>query len=101
MNRLFDSLGRHIANELNGHLYSPRGDNIGHYVQSAQIFIDMSGSYLGEIIFGNRLVYNRSSPHRSSNYGSYGNYGNIGNYGNPGNFGSIGLPGGYENIDDG
>jgi hypothetical protein len=43
-------------------------------------------------------MYNRSSGHRSVNYGSYGNYGNVGNYGNPGNYGSIGVIGGFDDI---
>ena len=63
------------------------------------IFIDMSGRYLGEIVQNNRLMYYRSSPHRSVSYGNYGNYGNVGNYGNPGNHGSIGSIGGYEDVE--
>jgi hypothetical protein len=42
-----------------------------------QIFIDMNGSYLGEIIYENRLMFNLSSGYRSINFGSYGNYGNV------------------------
>jgi hypothetical protein len=99
MRYLFDSKGHHIANEVNGQLHAPRGKNIGHYMESAGIFIDMRGRYLGEIISSNRLVYDRRSPYRSTNYGSCGNYGNVGNYGNPGNYGAIGLPGGYRDVD--
>lgn len=78
--------------------YAPTGQNIGHYMESEKIFIDMSGRYLGEIVLSNRLMYNRSSPHKNANYGNYGNYGNVGNYGNPGNHGNIGTIGGYENV---
>jgi hypothetical protein len=63
---------------------------------SCFFFIDMSGRYLGEILYENRLLRNPSSPYQSVNFGVYGNYGNIGNYGNPGNYGSIGLPAGHE-----
>ena len=49
-------------------------------------------------LYKNRLMYNRSSPHKNVSYGSYGNYGNVGNYGNPGNYGSIGTIGGYEDV---
>jgi hypothetical protein len=98
MEYLFDSHGKHIANFVNGQLHEPSGSNIGHYLEDQKIFIDMSGRYLGEIVQGNRLMYNRSSPHRSVNYGNYGNYGNVGNYGNPGNYGSIGMIGGYEDV---
>lgn len=98
MKFLFDSHGRHIANEVNGQLHSSSGANIGHYLPDQGIFIDMHGRYLGEIVHENRLMFNRSSPHRSVNYGVYGNYGNVGNYGNPGNYGSIGAVPGYDNI---
>ena len=99
MEFLFNSNGQHIANFVNGQLYAPSGQNIGHYLENQNIFIDMSGRYLGEIIQNNRLMYNRSSSHKNVNYGSYGNYGNVGNYGNPGNYGSIGSIGGYVNIE--
>ncbi|QDX94363.1 hypothetical protein EEL30_19990 [Brevibacillus laterosporus] len=99
MQFLFNSKGQHIANFVRGQLHSPSGKNIGHYLQRYEIFIDMRGRYLGEIIHKNRLMYKTTSPHRSVNYGSYGNYGNVGNYGNPGNYGSIGSVGGYKDID--
>lgn len=99
MKYLFNSRGQHIANFVNGHLHSPQGSNIGHYLEHYGVFIDMRGRYLGEIYADNRLLAHRSSPHRNVNYGIYGNYGNVGNYGNPGNYGSIGMPGGYEDAD--
>ena len=40
----------------------------------------MSGQYLGEVVYQNRLMYNLNSPYRSTNFGNYGNYGNVGNY---------------------
>jgi len=98
MEYLCDSKGKHIANFVNGQLHAPTGKNIGHYLEDQGIFIDMSGRYLGEIVQTNRLMYNRSSSHKSVSYGNYGNYGNVGNYGNPGNYGSIGSIGGYEDI---
>ena len=98
MEFLFNSRGQHIANYVNGQLHAPTGQNIGHYKESEKVFIDMSGRYLGEIVQYNRLMYNRSSPYKSVNFGSYGNYGNVGNYGNPGNYGSISIIGGYEDI---
>jgi hypothetical protein len=98
MTYLFDSRGIHIANLVEEQLHAPRGENIGHYLTDQRIFIDMSGRYLGEIVQDNRLMYNQSSPHRSSNYGNYGNYGNAGNYGNPGHAGSIGVIGGYQDV---
>ena len=96
---LFNNRGQHIANEVNGQLHAPTGQNVGHYLKEYAIFIDMRGRYLGEILYDNRLVYNRASPYRSTSFGVYGNYGNVGNYGNPGNYGCIGLPGGYEDIE--
>lgn len=99
MEFLFNSKGTHIANFVNGQLHSPRGQNIGHFLETQGIFIDMLGRYLGEIVHKNRLMYNRSSPYRSANFGNYGNYGNVGNYGNPGNYGSIGLIGGHQDVE--
>lgn len=98
MKYLFDSRGRHIANFVNGQLHATNGPNIGHYLEDQGIFIDMSGRYLGEILYENRLLYRNNSPHRSVNYGNYGNYGNVGNYGNPGNSGSIGSVGGFSDV---
>lgn len=98
MKFLFNSKGKHIANLVNGQLHSPKGKNIGHYIEKDKIFIDMHGHYMGEIICETRLMYNRNSPYKSSNYGIYGNYGNAGNYGNPGNYGSIGVISGYCDI---
>lgn len=99
MEYLFNSRGRHIANFVGQQLHAPTGENIGHYLSDQGVFIDMSGRYLGEIVQGNRLMFNRSSPYRSTNFGAYGNYGNAGNYGNPGNHGSIGTPGGYDDVE--
>ena len=98
MKYLFNSKGQHIANFVNGQLHATTGSNIGHYLESQNIFIDMKGKYIGEIIRENRLMRNKSSPYRSTNFGNYGNYGNVGNYGNPGNHGSIGMIGGYEDV---
>jgi hypothetical protein len=98
MDYLFDSRGQHIANIVGKQLHAPTGENIGHYLENQQIFIDMNGRYLGEIIFKNRLMYNGSSPHRGVSYGNYGNYGNVGNYGNPGNHGSIGSVAGFQDV---
>ena len=98
MEFLFNSKGQHIANLVNGQLHAPSGQNIGHLMEQQNIFIDMNGRYLGEIIQNNRLMYNRSSGHQNVNYGNYGNYGNVGNYGNPGNHGNIGMMGGYQEV---
>ncbi len=99
MKRYYDQQGHHIANEVNGRLYAPSGANIGRYIENAGVFVDISGRYLGEVVNGDRLLSNRSSGYRSTNFGNAGNAGSIGNAGNPGNAGSIGSIGGFENID--
>lgn len=101
MDYLFDSNGRHIANLVNDQLHHTHGKNIGHFLRTQNIFIDMRGRYLGELVMGNRLMRNQNSIHKSSNYGVYGNYGNVGNYGNLGNHGSIGNVAGFDDIPDG
>lgn len=98
MKFLFNSKGKHIANFVNGQLHSPIGQNIGHYLGTQDIFIDMDGRYLGEIKMGDRLLRMKNSPYKSVNFGKHGNYGNVGNYGNPGNYGSVGIIGGFEDL---
>lgn len=98
MEFLFDSKGHNIANFVDGQLHALNGRNIGHFLKVEEIFIDMHGRYLGEIVQTNRLLYNIHSSYRAMNFGLYGNYGNVGNYGNPGNYGVIGLPGGYKDV---
>lgn len=99
MKRLHDSRGRHIANEQNGRLYAPNGPNIGRFIENAEIYVDLSGRYLGEVVANNRLLRNRSSGYRRTNFGNAGSTGSIGNAGNPGNVGNIGLIAGYEDVD--
>jgi len=99
MKYLFDSSGKHIANEVNGQLHVPTGQNIGHYLKDYNFFIDMNGYYLGEIVLTNRLMHNLNNAHQNTCFGNYGNYGNVGNYGNPGNYGSIGGVVGYKDVD--
>ena len=98
MKYLFDSTGRHIANLVNDQLHAPTGENIGHFLSNYGIFVDMAGRYLGEFVHDDRLLHNRMSPYRSTNFGVYGNYGNAGNYGNPGNHGNIGIVSGYSDV---
>ncbi len=90
---LHDSYGKHIANFLDGQLYNTNGYNIGHYLAKEKIFIDMNGRYLGEIVDGNRLLYNDCSLNKTIMFGVYGDYGFIGNYGNYGNIGALLFPG--------
>lgn len=99
MKPLFNQRGVHIANFVNNQLHHPHGKNIGQYLPDHNIFIDLSGRYLGEIIQGNRLLSCRNSPYSNTNFGRHGNYGSGGNYGNPGNHGPIGMVGGYDDID--
>jgi hypothetical protein len=99
MDFLFNSKGQHIANRIGDQLHAPSGRNIGHWIDGDEIFIDMKGRYLGEIVNGDRLMYCKASSYRSVNFGNYGNYGNAGNYGNPGNAGSIGLVSGFVDIE--
>lgn len=99
MDFFFNSNGSHLANMVRIQLHSPAGPNIGHYLPSHDIFIDMTGRYLGEIVSPNRLMYNRFSAYRYLTFGAHGNYGNIGSYGTPGNDGDIDAIAGYEDID--
>jgi hypothetical protein len=98
MKSLFNSRGRHIANESAGRLYAPSGRNIGRYIEKVEIFVDMNGRYLGEIVSGDRLLSNRSSTHRGTGFGNAGSTGSIGGSGSPGSHGQMSLPGGFEDV---
>lgn len=102
MNVLFNSNGQHIANWLDGQLYAPAGQHIGHYMEDHQIFVDMTGHYMGEIVFENRLMCKLSSPYHNQRYNAGGNYDHqksAGNYGDPGSKGDFGKIEGYENLE--
>jgi hypothetical protein len=65
MKFLMDSCGEYIASVIDRRLYSPAGDNIGHYLPELDIFIDQSGRYLGEIVSDDRLMFGVASPHQA------------------------------------
>jgi hypothetical protein len=98
MKYLFDSTGKHIANEVNGQLHALDGRNIGHFLAQPSIVIDLSGRYLGEVVAGNRLMSNTSSAFQTVRFGRLGNVGNAGSYGNPGNAGVVATHDGFEDI---
>ena len=96
---LFNSHGKHIANSQRGALYSTAGHNIGHYLKKEQVYIDLNGSYLGELFEDNRLVFNELSQYCKLAFGSHGNIGSIGSQGNPGGIGSTLLPSNLRDIE--
>lgn len=99
MKFLFDYKWNHIANVVNGELHGTTGKNIGHLMRYYNFFIDMKGKYLGEIIYKNRIIFNKNIACQSINFGVYGNLGNVGNYCNPVNYGSIETISGYSDIE--
>src|SRR5262249_49092513 len=78
MKFLMDSRGEYIGSVIDRRLYSPAGDNIGHYLPELHIFIDQSGRYLGEIVADDRLMFGVASPHQAVGFAVGGNYGSIG-----------------------
>ena len=94
---LFGISGKHVASWVDEQLYAPSGKNIGHYLSDLEIFIDMNGNYLGEIIFDDRLVHDMNSPYKSQNFGILGDFGNI-NLGNPGSYAPLSLASNYTEI---
>lgn len=99
MEYLFNSQGQHIANQVGDQLHAPSGENIGHWLEKENIFIDMQGNYLGEIIQGNRLMHNTQSPHLDFNFGTRGDFGNAGTYRDPGRYPDIGTFEFWEDVD--
>ena len=79
-------------------LYSPAGDNIGHYLPELDIFIDQSGRYLGEIVSDDRLMFGVASPHKAVGFVVCGTYGSIGTCGRPVRRPDIGRVAGFADI---
>jgi hypothetical protein len=98
MQYLFDSRGQHIATFSGEQLYAPTGENIGHYQQADDMFIDTSGNYLGEVVGTDRLLYNYSSSYRWTKYGTHGYARDTCNCGTPGANAAISLPVGYGDV---
>jgi hypothetical protein len=98
MKYLFDSTGKHIANEVNGQLHALNGRNIGHFLAQPSIVIDLTGRYLGEVVAGNRLMSKTASARQTARFGRRGSFGNAGSYGNPGNAGVVDTHDGFEDI---
>jgi hypothetical protein len=89
---LFDSAGIPIAFINDGKVFSGSGLFLGR-LEGSEIW---HGSYRGEIMEGDRLLYkiNRSSITR----GTPGTPGTPGIPGTPGSRGSISLPSGYRDV---
>ena len=78
---LFDSHGNYIAFLVEDRLYSATTDlHIGRYYPDVNAFSDLVGVYLGEIVDGNRLVYNKFSPSLLTNFGSLVHQGSYSHY---------------------
>jgi hypothetical protein len=58
---LFDSIGNPIAFTIDNAVWSIKGRYIG-YLISKEIW---NGDYLGEVVYGDRLLYNRLATHTS------------------------------------
>jgi hypothetical protein len=98
MRFLFDSRGQHVANEVSGRLHTPSGRHVGHFMEKLGIFVDLDGHYLGEIVRANRLMVNRRSPHKESDFCCYGDYGSAGNFGTPASPGRVGSVAGHADV---
>jgi hypothetical protein len=96
MKFLMDSRGEHIVSVIDRRLYSPAGDNIGHYLPKLDIFIDQSGR--GEIVADDRLMFGVASPHQAVGFAVGGNYGSIGASGRPVRRPGIGHVDGFTDI---
>lgn len=98
MQFLFDSRGRHIANEVSGRLHTPAGKHLGHFMAQLGIFVDLDGHYLGEVVRANRLMVNRRSPHRAADFCIYGDYGTAGSFGTPSSQQRVGAVAGHTDV---
>ena len=60
---LYDSAGSPIATAHQDTLFAPDGAVVGLYLQNLRIFVDLTGDYLGEIVYGNRLLARQRPIH--------------------------------------
>jgi len=98
MKFLMDSRGESIASVIDRRLYSPAGDNIGHFLPELDIFIDQSGRYLGEIVSDDRLMFGVASPHQAVGCAVGGNYESTGTCGRPVRQPDMGRVAGFADI---
>jgi len=98
MDFLYNYKGKHIATLINGQLYSVKGANIGHFLKSSNIFIDIRGNYLGQVPFANRLLYSDIYAYDGISFGSLGDFGNIGYIGDIGEVGNLDVIDGFSDI---
>ena len=89
MKYLFNLHGVHIANEVNDQLYTDKGVHVGHFLMDYEIFIDLKGYYLGEIVFENRLLFKSDSIYKKFCFGNHGKFKSIEFLGMPGCLGIV------------
>lgn len=99
MKYLFNLYGVHIANEVNDQLYTDKGFHVGCFLRDYEIFIDLKGQYLGEIVLENRLLFKSDSVYKNFCFGYHGKYSSIEYLGTPGFLGVIVQPLSYVNIE--
>jgi hypothetical protein len=99
MKYLFNLHGVHIANGVDDQLYTDKGLHIGCFLKDYEIFIDLKGQYLGEIIFDNRLLFKSDSIYKNFCFGNYLKFNSIEYLGTPGFLGIIAQPSCYENVE--
>ena len=95
---LYDTGGRHIANEHGGYLFLSNGELAGRYMEKNGVFASLNGHYLGEIICMNRLLFNRNSRYLTTNFGECPQRGSIGAFQSPKVHSPIIPPPGLEDI---
>jgi hypothetical protein len=83
MKYLFDSNGGHIANELDKQLYTDKGKHVGLFLIDYNIFVDLQGKYLAEIVYENHLLHNLDSLCKTFNFGNHIKCRDIGYLGTP------------------
>lgn len=65
---LYDSKGRHVATLMERYIHGVDGACIGYYHTRHGVFVDLDGRYLGEIVYGDRLMYNLLSVHCTATF---------------------------------
>ncbi len=72
---IYSSRGRHVGTHSDGHLYTPGGKHVGRWLEEYGAYVDRNGWYIGHLIDGDRLAYDRNWQFTSRNFGDKGNAG--------------------------
>jgi hypothetical protein len=95
---LFNSKGINVAVAYKGGLFTPEGKVVGRYLEDFDVFVDLRGWYLGQIVDGNRLTKDLTWRHQDLCFGNRGNEGDCVGWGRCHDVGRTFFERGFEDV---